>query len=217
MDRKPGYLARLGARLFPYRLLAAMPAVVLGALLVQPTHLPPDVRLPLWGGSALLVLAGLALRAWAAGCAGHHTRKSAIQAPKLATDGPYAYVRNPIYLGSILLGVGMVGLVGDLRLLPLAAVVFAGLYATLIPAEEAFLSRQFGEEYARYRQAVPRLLPRFRPWSGAAPSTFGWSGLRRELSLLVCLAVILGVVAGAAHLRAHAATTARPDLASRSR
>jgi len=52
---------------------------------------------------------------------------------------------------------------------------------SIVPAEEEFLLRQFGEEYRRYRIAVPRFIPRFRPWPGGERKPFHWRAVRGEL------------------------------------
>ena len=109
---------------------------------------------PVWptlliGGS--IALAGLALRAWAAG----HIRKNA----ELATSGPYAYTRNPLYLGSFLLGVGFTVASGQpLLAIPFAA-LFLGIYFPVMRVEATHLAASFGEEYRRYAQAVPLFVP----------------------------------------------------------
>ena len=151
--------------------------------------------------SLSLVLAGLALRAWAAGCAGRHTRRATIEAPRLATGGPFAYVRNPIYLASIILGLGMVGLLGDPWMLGLYIAVFVFLYTAIVPAEERFLRGQFGEAYARYCAAVPRLLPRLSAWADAEQRPFDRTAIVGDVRLGVMLIAIYAGLRGAAWLR----------------
>jgi protein-S-isoprenylcysteine O-methyltransferase Ste14 len=83
------------------------------------------------------------------------------QEHKLRTDGPYAITRHPIYTGlsGMLLGTVLLnGLGASLLLL----VVGAGVLATRIPIEERLMSKTFPEEYARYRERVPRLVPGVR-------------------------------------------------------
>ena len=138
----------------------------------------------LWQSLAVLfVVAGLALRAWASGCAGRHTRAAKIEAPRLVTDGPFAYMRNPIYAGTMCLGFGVAALIGDPRAYLLAALAFFFLYLSIVPAEEEFLSRQFGAAYARYRAEVPRFRPRLRPWPGRVKAAFHWRAVRGELGI----------------------------------
>src|SRR5215216_1430194 len=114
----------------------------------------PTPRALLIGASVSLL--GLALRAWAAG----HIRKNA----QLATSGPYAYTRNPLYLGSFLLGVGFTIASGQPWLaLPFAA-LFLGIYYPVMRVEAADLAEMFGEDYANYSRAVPLFLPRLKPY-----------------------------------------------------
>jgi protein-S-isoprenylcysteine O-methyltransferase Ste14 len=149
-----------------------------------------------------LIIVGLALRAWASGCAGEHTRKATIGAPQLVTGGPYAYVRNPLYLASIVLGAGMVALLGDLVLLALYAAVFLFLYGAIIPAEERFLRAKFGALYECYCAHVPRLWPRAAPWADAQRARFQWRAVLGEARLALVLAGIYALLRFGAWLRA---------------
>jgi protein-S-isoprenylcysteine O-methyltransferase Ste14 len=106
------------------------------------------------GGAIALV--GLALRAWSAG----HIRKNA----QLATSGPYAYTRNPLYLGSFLLGVGFTIAAAQPLLGLLFAALFLGIYLPVMRVEAATLAELFGEDYAVYARAVPLFVPRLMPY-----------------------------------------------------
>ncbi len=114
---------------------------------------PRPLLLAIGGGIALV---GLGLRAWAAG----HIRKNS----ELATSGPYAYTRNPLYLGSFLLGVGFTVASGQPLLGLLFAALFLGIYLPVMRVEAATLAELFGEDYTRYARAVPLLLPRLLPY-----------------------------------------------------
>jgi protein-S-isoprenylcysteine O-methyltransferase Ste14 len=187
-------IARTGFRhrVFSCRTLVGLLAVAVGCLLVNPRNFYGDFDLAVKCFSVALVLAGLALRAWGAASAGRHTRTAAIEASQLATGGPYAYVRNPIYLGSMILGLGSVGLLNDPMMLLLYILTFAVLYISIIPAEEAFLRRKFPAEYARYSAAVPRLIPRLRPWSGAQQRSLDWVAAKGEVRVALLLILIFG-------------------------
>jgi protein-S-isoprenylcysteine O-methyltransferase Ste14 len=200
-DRVKRTLARLGRSIFGYRLEIGLAVTALAIPFVRPTvaEKPEEVRLKAFG--LCLVLVGLGVRAWAAAFAGRHTRSSEIEGNKLATAGPYAHVRNPIYLGSIILGFGMVLMIGDRRLLTLCLLTFLALYFGLIPAEEEFLSQKFREEYERYCRSVPRLLPRLTPWPESVKKPFdGWAACGEGRLSLILLA-ILGVFRVVAALR----------------
>ncbi|HVF27644.1 MAG TPA: isoprenylcysteine carboxylmethyltransferase family protein [Pyrinomonadaceae bacterium] len=114
----------------------------------------PAFRTLLIGGTVALF--GLALRAWAAG----HIRKNAA----LATSGPYAFTRNPLYLGSFVLGLGFTIAAGRPVLLgAIFVALFLGIYLPVMRVEAATLTELFGEEYRRYAGAVPLFVPRVTP------------------------------------------------------
>jgi protein-S-isoprenylcysteine O-methyltransferase Ste14 len=116
-------------------------------------------------GASVSIL-GLTLRAWAAG----HIRKNS----QLATSGPYAFTRNPLYLGSFLLGLGFTIASGRLLLGLLFAALFLGIYLPVMRVEASTMAQLFGSEYDRYRQSVPLFFPRITPFreSGTAANRF---------------------------------------------
>ena len=116
----------------------------------------PTVKLLLAGGA--VAAAGVALRAFAAG----HLVKN----QSLAMSGPYAYTRNPLYLGSALMGAGF-ALAGGNWILALACVLlFAGIYWPVIRREEEYLRREFGEVYDQYAQQCSPFPPALSPACG---------------------------------------------------
>jgi len=202
-DRLKRRLARIGRSIFGLRLEIGLGVTAVVAPFVRPTIARKPSEWCLKAVGLCLVLTGLSVRAWAAGFAGRHTRSSKIEGSKLATAGPYAHVRNPIYLGSVILGFGMVLLIGDRRLWTLCALTFLALYFGLIPAEEEFLSQKFQGEYEAYRRHVPRLLPRLSAWvaPGVAKTGFDQRAAYGEYRLGLILALILGVFRTIAALR----------------
>ncbi len=97
-----------------------------------------------------IALLGILVRAVASG----HVEKNRV----LATNGPYAYVRNPLYLGSIVIGVGFGVAARDLWIFVAIVLLFAVIYVPVIRSEEVFLRGQF-PEYDDYTRRVPSLLP----------------------------------------------------------
>lgn len=97
---------------------------------------------------------GATLRYWASG----YLRKDA----RPAVGGPYAWVRNPLYLGTYVMAVGTALSTGNVYLLVGLSLTFAFLYNTIIGDEETKLREIFGAPYALYCSLVPRLFP--RPW-----------------------------------------------------
>ena len=114
------------------------------------------------GGAISLI--GLALRAWATG----HLRKN----DALAMTGPYAYTRNPLYLGSFLIGSGFTVAAGRWELAMLFALLFLGIYVPVMRVESETLEQLFGHKYRQYAQAVPIFLPGLTRYQGAAKAEF---------------------------------------------
>jgi protein-S-isoprenylcysteine O-methyltransferase Ste14 len=100
---------------------------------------------------AIAVIPGLLIRAFASG----HVHKN----EALATSGPYAYTRNPLYLGSSLIGIGFAIAARSWWIALALVVVFFAIYLPVIRDEEKFLRGQF-PEFEDYAKHVPRMLPR---------------------------------------------------------
>jgi protein-S-isoprenylcysteine O-methyltransferase Ste14 len=119
---------------------------------------------PTWRSTALgavVIVAGLLVRAFASG----HVRKN----ETLATSGPYAYTRNPLYLGSLLIGTGF-AVTGRSWWVGIALVaMFFAIYFPVILDEEAFLRQKF-PEFDEYSRGVPRIFPRLTPHPGTRDS-----------------------------------------------
>jgi protein-S-isoprenylcysteine O-methyltransferase Ste14 len=112
---------------------------------------------PTWRYSAfgaVLIIPGLLIRALASG----HVRKN----EALATSGPYAYTRNPLYLGSLLMGIGFAIAARSWVIGVVLVVMFFAIYLPVIRDEEKFLREKF-PEFEDYAQRVPRMLPRITP------------------------------------------------------
>lgn len=150
-----------------------------------------------------IALLGEVIRVWGVGYAGGATRKAVLEAPRLVTAGPYAYVRHPLYLGNMLMGLGgvmmAIGKAGWLfmGLFVLLYLIFYGtMYGILMPLEEDFLHRRFGEAYSRYQQQTPRLIPKLKPY-GFPEGTYRWAAaLRSEVHTFIpfcILTVIMGL------------------------
>jgi protein-S-isoprenylcysteine O-methyltransferase Ste14 len=145
----------------------------------------PTLRTLLW--SLVLVLPGVWLRAYAAG----YVKKNA----ELTRTGPYAYTRNPLYLGSMAIAFGFALAAGRWTLGLLLCVMFLAIYIPTILSEETFLRGAF-PGFAEYARRVPRLLPRPTParFTDTGTSTGSFSQERylhhREYNALVGAAAI---------------------------
>jgi protein-S-isoprenylcysteine O-methyltransferase Ste14 len=151
------------------RAVAALPLVVAGivpALIAWRTG-PQVAAWPLAALGTALIAAGLALIGWTVRLLariGRGTLAPWDPTARLVIAGPYRHVRNPMISGVLAVILGEAALLGSPALLAWAAGVFAVNAVYLPLVEEPGLRRRFGEEYERYRAAVPRWLPRLRPW-----------------------------------------------------
>lgn len=135
-----------------------------------------------------LLAAGLLFR----GAASGHLRKN----EQLATTGPYAYTRNPLYLGSLIMAVGFTVAARSLWIGLVMIAMFIVIYVPVIRAEESYLAQQF-PEFAEYARRVPRLMPRLRQSSRTLRS-FNWDLYwkhREYNAVLGSLAILTALVA----------------------
>jgi protein-S-isoprenylcysteine O-methyltransferase Ste14 len=126
---------------------------------------------PAWdwiAAGGVSIVAGLAVRAAASG----HIRKNR----ELTVTGPYAYTRNPLYLGSILIAVGFAMAARNLWIALAAVAMFIAIYLPVIRAEEQYLRSTFAG-YDQYSSHVPRFFPRLVPYraEGAGADAGGYS------------------------------------------
>jgi protein-S-isoprenylcysteine O-methyltransferase Ste14 len=150
-------------------------------------------------GTAIMLI-GEALRLWGVAYAGSLTRATgSVGAPAVVMAGPYAYVRNPLYLGNILMYVG-IGVISNALFpwLPLvAALVFIVQYRLIVALEEEFLEKEFGAGYLEYKKQVPRFIPRLVPYRTAAQAgqrPNWYEALRSETRTFQALVLVVGVL-----------------------
>jgi protein-S-isoprenylcysteine O-methyltransferase Ste14 len=134
-----------------------------------------------------LALVGEVIRIWASG----HIEKT----ERLATGGPYAHTRNPLYVGSALMALGVALASASVFVLAAVALYFAILYPPVVREESAFLAARFPEEYAAWTREVPVFLPRLRP-GGPRRSRFDWARVRanREWRTAAALPLVAAVL-----------------------
>jgi protein-S-isoprenylcysteine O-methyltransferase Ste14 len=181
---------------FRYRSYTPVPLVLLMLAFARPTLLSFAIGLP-------VALAGELIRLWGVSIAGSETRVTGgVGASRLITSGPFSFVRNPLYLGNILIYLGLG--VASMALFPwlqgAALVFFVIQYRSIVSLEEEFLVNKFGDEYLRYREAVPRFLPDGRSFGGgptAQPEVSwrrGFTSERRTLQAIGLLTAALLVI-----------------------
>ena len=137
-------------------------------------------------GSCVIAL-GVTIRALASG----HVQKN----EQLATSGPYAFTRNPLYLGSFVLACGFIVAARSWWVAIIAAAIFFAIYVPVMRSEEEFLRSQF-PEFENYSRHVPRFFPRFTRYQSSSASFSAhlyWK--HREYNAALGSALMLAVLA----------------------
>jgi protein-S-isoprenylcysteine O-methyltransferase Ste14 len=129
----------------------------------------------------LLIIIGQAIRLWSSG----HIYKSQV----LTVTGPYSLSRNPLYVGSFVLGTGFIIAMGVIWLGVVFLFFFAAVYWFTIRWEEQKLAREFPDEWEVYKRTVPRFLS-FSNLSNYHPGEFSWIQVRKHKEILNALVVV---------------------------
>ena len=183
-------------RLFEYRSYTPIPFLIIMLLFAHPTPISLLIGF-------CVVCTGEFLRLWGVAIAGSETRTTGpVGGTFLITTGPFAYVRNPLYLGNMLLYFG-IGIMSN-ALVPwlawIALFYFIFQYSLIVSLEEEYLIRTFGGDFARYCEAVPRFIPTFKKYTEGTHEQpeLNWSrGIaseRRTMQAIGLLAVMLIVL-----------------------
>ena len=179
--------------IFKYRSYTPIPFVIVMVLYAQPT-----VTSLLIGFA--IVLMGECVRFWGVSIAGSETRTTgSVGGTFLITTGPFAYTRNPLYLGNMMLYLGI--WIMSMALFPWLQIVallwFYVQYLLIVSKEEEYLTDRFGAEYAEYKTRVRRFLPRLVRYRAKTlpPKVVnpkeGLSSERRTLQAIAIVMIIL--------------------------
>jgi protein-S-isoprenylcysteine O-methyltransferase Ste14 len=194
------FVVRTGGWLFRQRSWLPLPLVA-ALLLIAPSQSPawaPGVSpAALWTIGLLIVALGEGVRLWAVHHIGAISRTRSDRLGPLIATGPFAYVRNPLYLGNILLWAGFSISARLLWLTPIIVILLALEYHAIVRWEERLLTERIGEPYIDYLAGVPRWVPRWAPSRARQlpqhSAVFSWrQTLFSERGTLI--AVVLGVL-----------------------
>jgi protein-S-isoprenylcysteine O-methyltransferase Ste14 len=149
----------------------------------------------LWIAGFILMLAGITFRAHSAGyLAGTHTTTT-VNAGYVCTSGPFAYIRNPLYLGNFIIGLSLCIAFNEWYGYLVFALHFISVYSIIIPYEERFLTDKFGARYTEYRAHVRRFLPGLKPFQGGTPVASNFKlGISSEKYYLLILILIFAIL-----------------------
>src|SRR5947208_7649664 len=165
------FASRAGGWLFRQRTWLPLPVVA--ALLLIPPPGDAPASLPIIG--ALVIFIGEGIRIWAVLHIGAISRTRSERLGPLIATGPFGYVRNPLYLGNILLWTGFSIAARLLWLAPILVVLLVLESHVIVRWEEQLLAARIGEPYARYIRDVPRWLPSFNKFGPSdSMGAFSW-------------------------------------------
>jgi protein-S-isoprenylcysteine O-methyltransferase Ste14 len=138
-----------------------------------------------WG--IVILVAGELVRLWALG---YMERKG----KQLAMSGPYAFVRNPLYIGNFILGLGVAFIVANWFVFFIFILVFWIAYAATIRDEERHLREKFGKSFEDYCRNVPAFIPRLTPYRSTERDSFLWSRIIKHHEYITVLGITLMVL-----------------------
>ena len=189
-DRQADGVAKFGGWLFRQRTWLPLPIVA--ALLAIPSTAPSWV---LFAAGVITVAVGEALRLWAVQHIGVISRTRSDRLGPLVRTGPFGLVRNPLYVGNLLLWIGFAISAGMLWFVPVIALVLGAEYHAIVRWEEGLLEERLGDSYRTYKAEVGRWLPRRRQsqvksHKAEVVSRFSWGEtLFSERGTLIAIAV----------------------------
>ncbi len=177
---------------FKYRGFTPIPLILIVIIFARPTWISILAGL-------LIMIVGEVIRIWGVSHAGGATRTRNVGAPQLVTSGPFSHVRNPLYIGNMLMYTGAAAM-ADIWLPWLFIIVwlfFGVQYLLIVRLEEEELERIFGNEYLEYKKNVPAFIPSFSAYAkeSARKPDFRMA-FRSEKSTFISFAVIILLMLG---------------------
>jgi len=135
-----------------------------------------------WG--VIIMILGEVIRFWSLGFVEKKGKK-------LAMSGPYAFTRNPLYVGNFFLGLGLVVIAANWIFIAIFLIGFSLIYMGTIRGEERDLRELFGAPYEDYCKNVPRLFPRLIPYKAPEPCSFDWKRIVKHHEYVTVLGIAL--------------------------
>jgi protein-S-isoprenylcysteine O-methyltransferase Ste14 len=157
---------KIGELLFKSRGYTPIPFLLIALIFSNPQKILIIIGI-------FMILLGEFMRLWGVSYAGSVTRTREAGAPELVSNGPFSYVRNPLYIGNILIYVGAIILSGVWfpYLSILVFLFFYIQYTFIISHEEEKLEELFKESYIEYKKSVPRFVPKMKPFKSKNNNT----------------------------------------------
>ena len=173
----------IATKIFKYRSYTPIPFVILMLIFENATITSLIIGF-------VIAVSGELIRLWGVSWAGSETRTTGgVGGTYLVISGPFAHVRNPLYVGNILmyLGLGIMSMSLFPYLQIVAILFFIMQYQFIVKEEEGFLIKKFGDNYKKYLQNIPRFFPRITKYKDASipqPNYSLSAGLKSETRTL---------------------------------
>ncbi|MEO8664364.1 MAG: isoprenylcysteine carboxylmethyltransferase family protein [Ignavibacteria bacterium] len=186
-------MRELGNFFFKYRSYVPLPFILVMLIFMKPS------QVSILSGFTV-ALCGEGIRIWSVSLAGSETRTtSGVGGTYLVTQGPYSIVRNPLYVGNILIytGIGIMSFALFPYLQIFGFLFFSFQYYCIILAEENFLSSKFGEVFTEYKKSVNRFFPGINKISGRIRSRLELNikeGLKSEKRSIQALIITSSII-----------------------
>lgn len=153
-------MSKTASNIFKYRSYTPIPFIIVMFLFANPTVLSLIIGF-------VIALLGESTRIWGVSWAGSETRTTGIVGGSfLVISGPFAHVRNPLYVGNILIytGLGIMSYALFPYLQIAGLIFFYFQYKIIVDEEEQYLEKTYGKDYEDYRQNVPKFFPKLKPY-----------------------------------------------------
>ncbi|MBK7227547.1 MAG: isoprenylcysteine carboxylmethyltransferase family protein [Ignavibacteriales bacterium] len=186
-------MSSIAANIFKYRSYTPIPFVIL--MLVFENANPISLVV-----GFLIAVVGELIRFWGVSWAGSETRTTGgVGGSNLIISGPFAYVRNPLYVGNILMyfGLGVMSLALFPYLQIVAITFFILQYQLIVGEEESFLKTKFGDQYKRFLENVPKFFPRLTPYKdekNIQPKVSYAKGFKSEIRTLQAFSIVVVLI-----------------------
>jgi len=176
---------------FVFRTRGLYMFIALAVSLVVKFNLGGTTTLPLLIVGLIIMAVVQTFRMYAASFLWGRQAVGEVEADFLCTAGPYARIRNPLYLGNFFIGTGLCIAISEWYAFALFIVSYVLVYSIVIPYEERFLREKFGEAYVEYKAHTGRLLPRLKGYKGGMKVAPNYkAGILGEIHVPIFLAII---------------------------
>jgi protein-S-isoprenylcysteine O-methyltransferase Ste14 len=169
--------------------------IAIAGSIILKYHSGGTTPLPLFTTGVALMASVQAFRMYAASYLWGRQAVARVEADFLCTSGPFAYVRNPLYLGNFMIGTGLCMAVNEWYAYALFIASFAFVYYIVIPYEEKYLQEKFGSAYLEYKAHTRRLIPVLRGYRGGVKVIPDYkAGVLGEIHVPIILAVLSAII-----------------------